>query len=191
METAAALNLPPQVTLALPDDPPERAIAETLKLMRDEVAGTDDCPGARERPAIRQLALSIVSDLPSKKWLQECAGVFAWVRGNIRFVRDPRGIEMIHTAEGVLDDGQGDCDDHSILVAALLESIGHPCRFKAVSFRSGEFVHVYAQALIGRTWVALDTTEDHPMGWQPPRIYDRMIMHIPSGRRPRAGTYNG
>jgi hypothetical protein len=54
------------------------------------------------------------------------------------------------------------------LLAALLESIGHPCRFVAVGYsRRNEFEHVYVETKIGHTWTALETTMDVPMGWAP------------------------
>ena len=139
----------------------------------------------KKSPEIRQLALSIVRNVAAKNWRGEIDALFRWVQDRIRYVRDPTDIEMLHTPGGVLRDGQSDCDGQAVLLASLLESIGHPTRFVAISLSPGEWQHVYAQTVYGRSgrpnWVTLDTTEPRPMGWEPPDICDRMIIH---NRRP-------
>ena len=176
VQLATAQPLPTQSLWGLPPfnpgDRPELAVRETLKAMRLAILR------GKKQPRIRQLALSLVSDLPSKHWGAEISRCFDYVQTNIRFVRDPCGVELIHTPEGILDDGQGDCDDHTILICSLLESIGHPTRSKAIGFSPGDFSHVYAQTRCGGSWLSLDTTEEYrPIGWQPPGIYDAMIIH--------------
>ena len=110
----------------------------------------------KSNPIVFDLSRDIVKNIQSKKWGLEVAAVFRWVRDNIRYVKDPRNIETLHTPEKILEFGQGDCDDQSILLATLLESIGHPARFVAVGFTPGTFSHVYIESKIGNRWVPLD-----------------------------------
>jgi len=128
-------------------------------------------------PAVRELAMHLTSNLPEKNWSLQAAAVHAFVRDRIRYTRDVRGVETLQTPIQTLRLGQGDCDDKSMLVAALLESIGHPTRFVAVGFTPGTFSHVFPQTKIGGKWVTLETTEAWPMGRGPQKVKSSMIEH--------------
>lgn len=121
----------------------------------------------KTHPRIRGLALSLTEQLAPKDFAGEVNAIFEYVRDQIRYIHDVRGAETVQTPTVTLDAGQGDCDDKSTLLAALLESIGQPTRFKAIGQAAGEFQHVYVQTPIGGKWVSLDATHDVPAGWQP------------------------
>lgn len=125
---------------------------------------------------LRELAQRLVRDLDQKDYLAEVKRLHAYVRDEIRYLKDVRGVETVHTPEKVLELGQGDCDDKSTLLATLLETIGHPTRFVAVGFRPGHYQHVYVETKIGEKWLPLETTEPVPMGWRPPRVAARMVV---------------
>lgn len=127
-------------------------------------------------PSIRALAYKLIADLPPKAFRAEADMLFRYVRDNVRYVRDINGVETLADAAQVLRQGQGDCDDKSVLLASLLESAGHPTRFKAVGFNAGQLSHVYVETLIGNTWVPMDATERAPMGWSPPGVVNSMIQ---------------
>lgn len=91
----------------------------------------------------------------------------AYVRDSIAYIQDPVDVERLQTADKTIEIGAGDCDDKSILLAALLESIGHPTRFIAVGFEPDVYSHVYVETKIGTDWTSLETTEDVPAGWEP------------------------
>lgn len=134
----------------------------------------------KKHPAIRDRAVSLTNSLPQKNWSGEIAALHRFVRDRIRYVKDVNGVETVHTADAVLRIGSGDCDDKSLLLASLLESIGHPTRFVAVGFRPDSFAHVFVQTRIGRKpgkWVSLETTEPVGIGWEPPDIVSRIIKH--------------
>src|SRR5574340_1000732 len=142
----------------------------TLKLMSGLVkAGKTALP-------IRQLALSLVHRNGQKDWYGEVRDLHQFVRDHIRYVKDIRGVETLQTPEKTLEIGQGDCDDKSTLVAALLESIGHPTRFVAVGF-NGQFAHVLVETKIGNKWVAVETTEPVELGWFPKNVTLTMRWH--------------
>lgn len=148
-----------------------QGIRETLKLMRDWVREF------KSNPTIRDKAVNLVFYIPRHNLFAKAKAVWNFVRTNIRYVHDPNGVELVHWPTQVLSQAIGDCDDHATLVASLLEAIGIPTRLVAVGFEPGRFSHVYAEALLGRDWFALDTTEpDQPFGWRPPGIVSVYIV---------------
>ena len=164
------LKQAPKVTLQqIPDGP--KGINQTLRIMRQF---TRD--GKRQYP-LRELALSLVKRNGQKDWYGEVRDIHHFVRDRIRYVKDIRGIETLATPEMTLQIGQGDCDDKSVLLATLLESIGHPTRFVALSFYPGNYSHVLVESKIGNKWIALETTEPVETGWFPPGVINRMPMH--------------
>lgn len=153
--------MPPVTQLrALPNDSPG-ATRETLKLMEKLVrAGKLALP-------VNDMALRLTRAIPQKDYVGEVRALFSFVQNNIRYVRDITGYETLRTPEKTLEVGGGDCDDKSVLLAALLESIGHPTRFVAIGFEPNTYHHVYVETLVGKQWVALDATECRPAGWNP------------------------
>lgn len=134
----------------------------------------------RKSLPIRTLALEIVERVPGhKNFPGEAAALCLWVRGNIRYVRDVTEVETLQTPLKTLDIGQGDCDDQATLLASLLEAVGFRTRFMAIKTASlGPFIHVVAQAQIGREWVTLETTEPWEPGTFPVRAAEAMFETV-------------
>lgn len=126
---------------------------------------------------VRLKALSLVKRNGQKDWKGEVGNLHAFVRDRIRYVKDVRGVETLTTPEKMLEIMQGDCDDKSIVLASLLESIGHPTRFVAVGFSPLGYSHVLVETRIGNKWIPLETTENVPVGWYPPGVTRRMVQH--------------
>lgn len=126
---------------------------------------------------VRQTALSLTSDLAQKDWFGEAKRIHQYVRDDIRYVKDIRGVETVQTPERTLINKAGDCDDKSVLASALLESIGHPTRLVAIAFHPGKFIHVFPEVRIRGQWIAVETTEPKPLGWKPKRQHYRMVVH--------------
>ena len=131
----------------------------------------------KKNVVVRQTAVELTQGFAQKDWMREVNAVFSFVKNHIRYVRDIRGVETLHTPEKVLENEQGDCDDKSVLLASLLESIGHPTRFVAVGFEPGKFSHVFVETKIGDKWISLEATEPVPMGWRPKNIKSAMVVH--------------
>lgn len=127
-------------------------------------------------PEIRSLALSLIRGHSQKDWTSEIKSLHNFVRDNIRYVRDVRGVETLHTPLKLLELGQGDCDDKSVLLATLLESIGHPTRFVAIGFAPNRYDHVYVDTRLRDVWVGLETTEPWPVG-RTPKGVTKMIHY--------------
>jgi transglutaminase-like putative cysteine protease len=100
--------------------------------------------------SVRRQAMRIVVPLANQhpwNWHQ-AAAVFDFVRGAIRYVPDPRGIDYVAPPLETMEIGGGDCDDHAVLVSSLCESVGIPTRI--VFCRGPEENHVLCQVDFGR-----------------------------------------
>lgn len=119
-------------------------------------------------PEIRELAVRIVSSCKGKDYRCEAETLHRWVQDNIRYVKDPMGVERFATANRTFQERAGDCDDSSIALSALLESIGHETRLILIDGDlSGKFTHVISQVKLSNTWHWMETTKKVPFGWAP------------------------
>lgn len=165
-----ASNSPITATLqAIPEG--KAGTVATLKIMRS-ITKT----GKTTLPVLT-LARSLIAHLPQKDWFNEAKVLHRFVRDEIRYVKDVAGVETVQTPDVTLSLKSGDCDDKSVLLAALLESIGHPTRFVAIGFKPDDFVHVFVETRIGTSWIALETTEPVEMGWSPKNVVSRLAIY--------------
>lgn len=139
-------------------------VADTLQRMRALVRE------GRKDIKIRQAATTIVYLTPERDELAEVHALFSWVRDHVRYVRDVHEVETLSTPEKTMSGLVGDCDDQTVLLAALLESVGYPTRFVVTGYHDPKQVeHVYLQVLAGGEWIDCDATEQSaPLGWAPP-----------------------
>lgn len=131
----------------------------------------------KKDPLVRRVALDLTQHLKQKDRMGEIRAVFNFVRDRIRYIRDINGVETLHEAPQILRQASGDCDDKCILIASMLESIGYPTRFVAVGFQPNQYSHVFVEARPYGDWIALETTNPVPMGWKPPNVRSRMVVH--------------
>jgi len=125
-------------------------------------------------PKIQQLASQILEEyeVESRDWEGESRAVFEWVRSNIRYTRDPEGLELFRKPIRTVQLKIADCDDMSILICALLGTIGHTLLLRIIGVSSNEPEHIYPVDLLppgNATYsIALDATRPEPMGWEVP-----------------------
>jgi len=129
---------------------------------------------------VRQKAIDILLEkrVRSKDYLGEIEALFEWVKGNVRYTKDPFRVEVLHSARRMLQLRAGDCDDLAILLGAMLEAIGHRVRLVLVGpnpLRPRLLTHVYLEAYDKGRWIPLDATMPHPMGWAPRRFVRRVV----------------
>lgn len=127
--------------------------------------------------AVRETALDLTRDLAQKDWFGEARRIHEFVRDDIRYVKDIRGVETVQTPERTLINKSGDCDDKTALASAMLETLGHPTRLVAIAFKPGKFIHVFPEVWIRGEWIAVETTEPKPLGWKPKKKHHRMVVH--------------
>lgn len=113
-----------------------------------------------KRPDVRLLAHRILREagLSSRDGYKVASALTDWVRKHIRYVKDPIGVETVQSPEVTLKITSGDCDDHVVLISALMQSIGIPIRYVVVGRNRQQFSHIYIQGLIGSSWREIDTT---------------------------------
>lgn len=151
----------------------DAGIRQTLREMRSIVRAW------RIDPGIRELALRLTARCPSGDWVCEVRSLHTWVQTNIRYVADVLEVETLQTPDLTLKEAAGDCDDQSMLLAALLQAIGHPARFVAVDLGDGRGLsHVFVETPIGAYWVAAETTEPWELGRKPPGIVRYMVQGV-------------
>ncbi len=104
-----------------------------------------------ENPKVRDFAIMAVNkyfkDLKGYNdyfTLIQCFAIFKEINNNWNYVSDPKGKEYIATASESVQYLSGDCDDHSILMAAAVRSIGGTPR---LIHTDG---HIYPEILIGK-----------------------------------------
>lgn len=123
----------------------------------------------RVDPGIRQAATSIVFLTPEKDDISECRALFEYVRDHIRYTRDVYDVETLSTPDKTLSGLIGDCDDQTVLLASLYESVGYPTRFVVAGYNDPrQYEHVYMQVFCADQWVDCDPTEHVVFGWAPP-----------------------
>ncbi|MEO0146743.1 MAG: transglutaminase-like domain-containing protein, partial [candidate division WOR-3 bacterium] len=122
-----------------------------------------------------QAARAIVAEYHPLDHLSRVNALFEFVRDKVRYVKDPVGVELLagapHMIEeiGTYGETQGDCDEKTILLGAMLQAVGYPVKLVAARTRPTRgpwgivwpYSHVYLETeLPGHGRVALDPTRN-------------------------------
>ena len=148
--------------------PGRQGTKETLKIMRSMVTEYRKCP------FVRNLTLKIIRQDSMKNHPPlKLRAIWRWVRRNVDYVADVVGVEYIQAPRRLIESGAGDCDDMTVLIASMAESVGIATRLKAVKLQGRDaFSHVYPVIRYGQYEIAADATVDKSMGWQPTNTID-------------------
>jgi hypothetical protein len=99
-------------------------------------------------PEIRNLAVSLGKKFAAGDFKQ-ARRLYEYVRDEIAYIHDPRGIEEVQPPEITMKLGGGDCDDKAVFLAALLTSIGFESCFFIADVDNDKYPdHVYTGVLI-------------------------------------------
>lgn len=159
--------------MALPSG--RAGVQRTLSIMAELTRSR----AGRTSTMVRHTALCVVAELPPKDYGAEVTALQHFVRDGIRYARDVRGVETLQTPERTLVSRAGDCDDKSMLLAAMLESVGHKTRFEAIALEPGRFSHVFPSVRLGDKWVALETiVPGAEPGWRPRGVVDTITKEV-------------
>jgi len=154
--------------------PGDNGITSTVNAIRQAVYYS-----LRNFPQVRAQAELITMGLPERDELAEANSVYDWVVRHYRFLKDPRGIEMVKSPEISLKEiaqygmFQGDCDDVSALLAALLAAIGYKTMLVVISVpgKGAEYRHIFPRVYLPKrgVWLTLEATcRKKPLGWEAP-----------------------
>jgi len=130
---------------------------------------------------LRDLALEQVQGCPQDgqaKEACEIAAIFNFVSHNVEYRQDPTDYDLYMGAGHTLNAGGSDCDDHSILTAAMLSSIGYNvgCKVVGPNADGSGGLHIYTVVGVNPWYapqqlIAVDTSMAHRgsyPGWEPP-----------------------
>jgi len=157
--------------------------SQQLKILPDGASGIkktleymhDFANEAKTMPIVRELSIRILQKVKNKDWIAELTAIQEWVMQNVRYTLDVDGVETLQRPDVTLTLSSGDCDDHSALVGAMLQSVGYPVRFVAIG-EADDYQHVYCEAMIPTgQWFSVETTERVPVGWEPDHLV-RMVV---------------
>lgn len=178
----------------MPTITPERMSSENVQRidLPAGIAGTDktiDVMAAAAMgkygamsPIIRNKTLDVIrsANVPERDKRGEVQAVHAFVQKHLRYVNDPLSVEFVTYPETLLGNRtDGDCDDHVMLEAAMLGSIGIPSRFVTYGFKGGPPSHVAMHANIGKDWIPLDPiVKDQLSGWEVPDYDSRTVYGV-------------
>lgn len=153
----------------------ETATAQTIRLMAQYAR--DDSRSPIVRRAAAEAAGMATDNSPSAI----AAAVWSWIRGHIRFQLDsttaapvtntPDQAELLIRPIDLLTMPQpaGDCDDQSMLCAAMLRALGIDSAFKTVAADASApdlYSHVYVVADTPVGAIALDCSHGPHPGWE-------------------------
>lgn len=106
----------------------------------------------------------------------------------LRYVRDHATVDQFTAADKLMRINGGDCDDGTILLGALLRSVGYPVKARVVQDNGSDtWSHIYL--LVGtpptnpRKWVPLDWSvyPYKPPGWEAPGAKQVALTGQPAG----------
>ncbi len=129
-------------------------------------------------PRIRQIAAKVLSQRNSdggwavseKDYTGEVDALYYYVRENVRYTHDISEVELFQRPSRTLELKIGDCDDLTILLGSLLQSVGYPVILRVVGLNGGAYQHIYILAGIppeGATeWRPLDASRPEGPGWE-------------------------
>lgn len=157
----------------------EAGTAQTIAVMRQLV------DQAQSDAEFVSFAVNIARSAPAYDELGEAEALYRWVKGNIRYTKDPVTKETLFPPSELLKRRAGDCDDISMLLGAMLLAIGYPARLITVAANPGnpqEFSHVYTEGEVpagSGQWVAMDAARyDSQFGVEPPAYFRKRAWSL-------------
>ncbi len=87
-----------------------------------------------------------------------CKEIWSFIRGNIRYKKDPLGYQHPQEPLALWNSKSGDCKSFSLFAASLLYSLKIPFAFRFVSFDEGDYSHVYVVAVANGQKYIIDST---------------------------------
>lgn len=131
-------------TIAEGDAGVRQTVAHMADLIREGVA----------QPLVRETVTEIVGGLGPNSFIDQIYAVREWCAQHVHFLRDPSGVELLHSPEWLLRtihaNGAAyvDCDDAAILAGSLCGAVGMQVALVTVAFldNAAPFSHIWASA---------------------------------------------
>ena len=144
----------PVQRIPLSGRPDNIAILEVLENLTTEFA---------RNPTVYRAALDIIGRTKNNDQHAQIDRLTRFVREKMIYVQDPIGSEFVTQPDTLLQQiarrgyGQGDCDDHVLLLNSLLGAVGLETRFAGVKLpKSPIFNHVVSNVKWNGKWFEID-----------------------------------
>jgi hypothetical protein len=154
---------------------PNADVTQTVKAM-GQLANS-----GKKDPDIVDLVSRICQDLAQGDYSSEVLAIYYWVCQNIRYIRDPDDVELLKTPRKILQTKSGDCDDMSILLAAMCMTAGNPVDFCLAGFSPGALSHVYCAVRTPAGHLVLDPVANRSTGSMLKDIKHMQIVRLTVG----------
>jgi transglutaminase-like putative cysteine protease len=147
-----------------------RDIDDKVRLVIKQIRRSVDSP--QKIAQLRRLVGEIISNSNCRQKDYKCylAVILDWTRKNIKYLRDPEGLDTFQTAQRTLELGIAYCDDFSVLISSMLLVIGIPVALKIISTDGISYSHIYPLAGLPpqapSEWIAIDATINKPLGYE-------------------------
>lgn len=151
----------------------DAGIAQTIKAMRRLV------DGALSSSSFVRFAKDLIRRVPAHDEWAEAETIYTWVLQNIRFAKDPVTKEALYPPSELLKIRSGDCDDISMLLAALYLAVGYPARLVTIAANPSapdDFSHVFVEVELppgSNHWISADAARPGAQFASPPPMYYR------------------
>lgn len=159
-----------------------KQLSYTIKRIGDGIKA-----GSHHLPIIKHAQI-LASKAGPKDYIGQIGQLYDDFVKRWRYVRDPLTMELVHVSgpsiygqimgfdRSMGERGAGDCDDATVAMGSMLESIGLPIRIVTTAPLHGPgtqslFNHVFVQTHVPKVgWYTVDPVgfPDHGPGWTPP-----------------------
>lgn len=155
-----------------PDRPIRQQLIEGVTLEKTLHHMKKFIRAGRKDAKLVYLTRYIVRDCPGRDFDCIARKVYAWLIRKIKYVRDPDKVEWLQDHEVTLRNKTGDCDDFTILGAAMLGAMGLTTRIKIAQANVPMWNHVYLEYFSPTKdeWIAFDASNKKHVGWEYPKI---------------------
>jgi hypothetical protein len=155
-------------------------VLELASKLVTKYTGREDIRGLALK-ITRKVPRNINTGLPDLRNVDQIAGaIYKWITKNINYVRDPWNIERIQSPDVTIRQKAGDCDDHAILSATLLQSLGIQTGFRIVSRTGRTYDHIYTVFRSPQGWKSFDTTVAKYPGFTFDERLIKKSKHLPN-----------
>jgi hypothetical protein len=177
---------------------PVRDIAERVSYIQERIKEDS------LKPEVKEKSLAVLTRkcgtkgslrwcVEPKNYIEEIKALYRAVQDAnsdvaLRYTRDHIEVDQFTAADKLIRLKGGDCDDGTILLGAMLRSVGYPVKLRVIQdTKSPTWSHIYL--LVGvppqrpSKWVPLDWSvyPFKPAGWQAPGAAEYVLSGQPSG----------
>lgn len=106
--------------------------------------------------------------------------IYEFVNKNVEYVKDIRRIETHYTAEKILENLYGDCDDKVIIAGSMLRTIGMDICICLMDLNNKKsYDHIFLLVLLNGKWVPFDATiQNGFLGKVAPSFYRVKVYYL-------------